>query len=93
VRDDEFEWDDRKAARDYGKYKVTFESARSVFEDPRVFLTDDDRQDGTERRFIAVGTVDRRLIHDPYTLRGERTRIISARLAEPWERRRYVNVD
>jgi uncharacterized DUF497 family protein len=42
-----------------------------------------------EDRFILLGMVQEHLLAISYTMRGERVRIISARLAEPRERRRY----
>jgi uncharacterized DUF497 family protein len=32
--DDEFEWDDRKAARNFRDHRVTSETARLAFDDP-----------------------------------------------------------
>jgi hypothetical protein len=49
----------------------------------------DRRQDYGEERFILLGMVQERLLAVSYTMRGERVRIISARFAEPQERRRY----
>jgi uncharacterized protein len=40
-------------------------------------------------RFILLGIVQERLLAVAYAMRGERMRIISARIAEPQERRRY----
>jgi uncharacterized DUF497 family protein len=34
MRDNNFEWDERKAADNYRKHGVTFELARVVFDDP-----------------------------------------------------------
>jgi uncharacterized DUF497 family protein len=34
MRDDEFEWDDRKSKRNERQHGVTFELARLVFDDP-----------------------------------------------------------
>jgi uncharacterized DUF497 family protein len=34
MRDEEFEWDDRKAKRNERRHGVTFELARLVFDDP-----------------------------------------------------------
>ena len=34
MRDDEFEWDDRKAARNFRDHGITFEKARVAFDDP-----------------------------------------------------------
>ncbi len=65
--------------------------ARAVFRD--VFAIDwpDDGQDDGEDRFVTVGMVEDRLLFVSYTLRGVRIRIISARAAQPSERRRYHN--
>ena len=51
----------------------------------------DDRHGDAEERFVTVGMVEGRLLFVVYTLRGECIRIISAREAEPRERRRYHN--
>jgi hypothetical protein len=34
VQSERFEWDDNKAAENYAKHHVTFELAKSVFDDP-----------------------------------------------------------
>ncbi len=49
----------------------------------------DDSHDSDEARFDIVGMVEGRLLFVTYTLRATRIRIISARLAEAYERRRY----
>jgi len=36
-----------------------------------------------------IGMVESRLLSVAYTIRGQRIRIISARKAEPYERRKY----
>jgi uncharacterized DUF497 family protein len=84
MRDDEFEWDDDKAVQNLANHGISFEVARLAFDDA-----------------FAVERVDRRQRYDEdrdgsraptcvaYTLRGKRVRIISARYAEPRERRRY----
>jgi hypothetical protein len=89
MQDDAFEWDDAKAAQNRLDHHITFEMARDAFRD--AFSVDwvDDRQDTPEERFNMLGMVDERLLHVSYTLRGDRIRIISARKAEPHERRRY----
>ena len=42
-----------------------------------------------EDRYSVIGTSEGRLLYVAYTMRGEAIRIISARLAEPQDRRRY----
>lgn len=91
MQDETFEWDDLKAASNWRDHGVTFEAAREVFKDIFAIEWDDDGQDDTEERFVTVGVVENHLLFVSYTLRGVRIRIISARLAEPYERRRYHN--
>ncbi len=91
MKDDDFEWDDTKAASNLRDHKITFEMARDVFADPFIVEWIDEGHDDNEQRFAALGMVETRLLFVSYTMRGEAIRIISARLAEPWERRRYHN--
>jgi uncharacterized DUF497 family protein len=46
-------------------------------------------QDPNEERYGVIGMVEGRLLFVGYTMRGEKIRIITARKAEPYERRRY----
>jgi len=91
MQDEEFEWDDAKAALNWRNHGVSFEMAQDVFKDIFAIEWTDDRHGDAEERFVAVGMVEGRLLFVAYTLRGERIRIISAREAEPRERRRYHN--
>jgi len=89
--DDEFEWDDAKAARNRRNHGISFEMAREVFGDVFAVAWVDNRHDDNEERFNMLGMAESRLLHVTFTLRNDRTRIISARKAEPHERRRYHN--
>jgi uncharacterized protein len=89
VKSDDFEWDDAKAARNRRSHKITFEQAREVFTDAFIVEWIDDEQDTDELRFRALGMVNDRLLCVAYTIRGTTIRIISARRAEPFERRKY----
>jgi uncharacterized protein len=89
MHDDRFEWDDRKAAANVVRHGITFEVARLAFEDPNAVGRVDTREDYGEERYVLLGMANNRLLHVAYALRGERVRIISARPAEPRERRRY----
>jgi uncharacterized protein len=91
MQDDAFAWDDDKAARNWRDHGVTFEIAREVFQDIFAVEWTDYGHNDPEERFVTVGMVESRLIVVSYTLRGPRIRIISARLAEPYERRKYHN--
>jgi uncharacterized DUF497 family protein len=89
MEDDRFAWNDHKAAANYATHGVMFEAAREVFTDPFALEWLDDREDYGEDRYIILGLVDNRLLYVAYTMTGEKIRIISARGAEPHERRRY----
>jgi uncharacterized DUF497 family protein len=87
--DGAFQWDDQKAATNYARHRITFEAAREAFGDPFALDWLDDGQDEGEQRFATLGMVEGRLLFVAYAIRGDVIRIISARLAEPHERRRY----
>ena len=89
MRDDEFEWDDRKAARNVAKHKISFEIARLAFADPYSIERPDESEDYGEDRIELLGVVRGRVLHVVFVFRGERVRILSARGAEPHEQRRY----
>lgn len=90
MRDDAFEWDDEKAARNWQQHGITFEMAREAFADAfAVEWIDEDHSDEEERIAMLAMVADDRLLFVSYTLRGDRNRIISARKAEPDERLRY----
>jgi uncharacterized protein len=89
MRDDEFEWDDRKAARNFSQHGVSFDAARLAFDDAFGIAREDLREDYGEDRFNLLAMVEGYLLHVSYTHRGDRIRIISARGAEPYEHREY----
>ena len=91
--DEEFEWDDGKAAANARKHGVTFEEARDVFRDPLAVELLDDREAYGEDRFVLIGMTQSRVLVVVYVLREQRNRIISARRAEPNERRAYHEQD
>jgi len=86
---DDFEWDKAKVAADLAKHGVTFEQAREAFDDSFAIDFVDHRQDYGEDRLILLGMVENRLLVVAHTLRDDKVRIISAREAEPHERRKY----
>ena len=80
MRDDEFEWDDRKAKQNERQHGVTFELARLVFDDPNaVDRLDLDEPD--EDRELITGLVGDVLLTVCFVERSQRKRIISARKA------------
>lgn len=93
MRDDDIEWDDAKAHSNLARHRISFEMARDAFDDPFSVGWLDDREHYDEDRYVMLGMVDDRLLCVAYTMRDHRIRLISARAAEPWERRRYHGDD
>jgi uncharacterized protein len=89
MESDEFEWDDDKAAQNLAAHAVSFETAARAFDDAFAIEWQDERERYDEDRFIRLGMVDERILFVVFSLRNGRTRIISARGAEPREKRKY----
>ena len=87
--DIEFAWDPAKAASNRRDHGITFEMASEVFKDTFAVEWVDDSQGVQEPRYSIIGMVENRLLFVAYTMRDEAIRIISARKAEVYERRRY----
>ena len=85
----DFEWDEAKARSNDDKHGVSFEAACLVFRDPFAVEFEDDRSDYGEDRFIVIGQIQARLVTVVYTWRDSAIRLISARGADPHERRLY----
>ena len=89
MRDDEFEWDDRKARANLDNHKISFEDARLVFLDPFGQEKFDDREDYGEDRSVRIGMANGVLFVVTVTTRGNRVRIISARKGTKREQADY----
>ena len=86
----EFEWDDDKAERNEQKHGVSFTEAETVFGDTLALTGYDPDHSDEEDRYITMGTsIEDRLLVVSHTDRGNRIRIISARVASRKERRDY----
>lgn len=88
-----FEWDEEKARVNIRKHGISFNVAGRVFDDPLATSTQE-RIVNRESRWQTIGTVEGCiLVLVAHTIRQddetEIIRIISARRAEPKERRRY----
>jgi uncharacterized DUF497 family protein len=89
MNEGDFEWDNVKAAANLAKHGVSFERARGAFSDPCAIDFADDRRYYGEERMILLGMIGNRLLAVVHTIQGDKVRIISAREAEPHERRKY----
>ena len=86
----EFEWDPKKAAKNFRKHGISFDEAATVFGDSLGTTVADPDHSAGEDRYITVGMSDRRrLVMVAHTERGERIRIISARELTRAERKDY----
>ena len=83
-----FEWDEEKERANFKAHGVHFDTAALAFYDYcRMERYDDDSSDD-EDRWQTMGFVDD-VLFVVYAERGNTIRIISARVAEPFERRIY----
>jgi uncharacterized DUF497 family protein len=84
-----FEWGDAKNRRNLSKHKISFETAKSVFDDPHQ-VSVQDRVVGTEERWQTVGMVSGVVVIVAHTWdeedSGQVMRLISARKATARER-------
>jgi uncharacterized protein len=87
----EFEWSPAKAASNVKKHGVSFEEARTVFEDEEALLIADPEHSVGEERFVLLGiSAASRLVVVIHCERGpDVIRIISARKADRTERAAY----
>jgi uncharacterized DUF497 family protein len=86
----QFEWDPAKAAENLAKHGVSFEEAATVFRDTLSATGRDPDHSVGEERFVTFGiSTSGRLLVVAHTERGDKIRLISARLATSGERKIY----
>ncbi|GCL54329.1 hypothetical protein NIES3806_16680 [Microcystis aeruginosa NIES-3806] len=86
----QFEWNKNKAVKNLSKQGVSFEEAKTVFDDPLYVDFYDPEHSESEERYLIVGESDRgRLLIVSYTERGDVIRLISAREVTQTEREAY----
>jgi len=85
-----FEWNESKASSNFRKHSVSFEEATTVFGDTLSVTISDPLHSSEEDRFIIIGhSYKNRLVVVVHADRGDKIRIISARLATKSERNFY----
>ena len=85
-----FEWHPEKAALNEQKHKVSFDEARTVFDDPEFVMVEDIVHSVDEDRYFTIGwSRSGRLLLVSHTDRASRIRIISAREVTKHERSFY----
>ena len=84
----QFEWDEGKNRTNICKHGIDFNDVSEIFTSLRVTKTDS-RKDQGEIRRITVGKIDDCTCVVVYTKRDDVIRAISARKANPRERRKH----
>jgi uncharacterized DUF497 family protein len=86
----EFEWNKEKAAINLAKHGVSFEEAKTVFDDLLYVDFYDPDHSTDEHRYLIIGASQHgRLLLISYTERDNKVRLISAREATRTERETY----
>ena len=83
-----FEWGEEKELENIRLHGVNFVDATEIFSDYFRVERHDDESSNKEDRWQTMGFYND-VLFVVYTERGDVTRIISARIAEPFERRIY----
>ncbi len=81
-----YEWDERKRLSNLEKHGLDFFDVGIVFESTHVEVPS---SHSSEKRRLAIGTLDGRFVTVVYTMRDEATRVISFRRARHEERDTY----
>jgi uncharacterized DUF497 family protein len=88
----QFEWDEEKASGNENKHGVTFEEARTIFNDPFAITIADPAHSANEDRWLDIGFSSQgRLLVVWYVERGGSIRIIGCRRATKTEERVYTD--
>jgi len=92
-----FEWDENKARSNLKKHKISFDEAKTIFNDPLLLTYRDDDNEEQEERTISIGLSTKHrlllVVHTEQTLHNDtlRLRIISSRKATSAEKKYYEN--
>lgn len=86
-----FEWDSDKAKTNLQRHNISFEEAKTAFDDENLVDALDESHSENELRFNLIGLTEKGLLFVVYTERGDDViRIISARKANKFEEEIYV---
>jgi uncharacterized DUF497 family protein len=85
----EIEFDAAKDAINQAKHKLSLADGGRVFEDDNHIIFPTIREEDGERRYKAVGMLDKKLHTVVFVWRGKKVRCISVRRSNDGEKRRY----
>jgi len=83
-----FEWNKDKNKSNIAKHGIDFSDASLFFENPYSHY-EDTRSDYKEKRLVAIGTIEKRVVVMVYVKRKDKTRIISMRKANEREKKKF----
>jgi uncharacterized protein len=87
----QFEWDENKRDANIQKHGFDFVDSREFFENnPLIFC--DTRKNYGEKRYVAMGLLQHRLMIGVFTMRKSVIRMISMRKANDRERKYYEKI-
>jgi hypothetical protein len=85
-----FEWDEYKANENLKNHRVSFEEAKTIFNDPFLWTFPDPDHSDREQRYLSIGRSARgRVLMVCHTEREGNIRLINGRKATGRERRAY----
>jgi len=85
-----FDWDKWNIDKSYKKHGITPNESEEIFLDEEVRIEKDVKHQQQEKRFIAIGkTTEKKILFVIFTMRSDKIRIISGRLANKKEREVY----
>ncbi len=85
-----FDWDQGNIDKSYKKHGITPNESEEIFLDEEVKIEKDVKHQQQEKRFIAIGkTTEKKILFVIFTVRRDKIRIISGRLANKKEREVY----
>jgi uncharacterized DUF497 family protein len=86
----QFDWDEEKANANLVKHSISFEEAKTVFDDPLYVDFHDPDHSLDEHRYIIIGQSNqRRILIVSYAERNNAIRLINAREVTRSERKDY----
>lgn len=87
-----FDWDKGNFDKGYQKHGITPKESEEIFLDANLQIIKDIGHSQEEQRFIAVGrSFKKKILFVVFTLRKNKVRVVSTRLANKKERRYYEN--
>lgn len=88
-----FEWDPRKARRNLRKHGIDFDEATTIYADTLSITIPDPDHSTDEERWVTMGLSNRQRLLVVIHTEEETIRIMSARMADRLERRKYEEGD